>query len=132
MKGNSSRVKVSTTAGGAGTYTNVAEVRDWALNEAGQNVDVSNLDAAYAQRIQGMKDLTWSVNGFWKPGDTSGQVAIRNAWLNDSELWVQVLPDGTTGFKQQVRVASFNITAGTDGAVEFSAELEGTGAVAAV
>jgi predicted secreted protein len=45
---------------------------------------------------------------------------------------VQFLPDGTTGFKQAVKVSSFEMSASVDGLVEVSIELEGNGAISTV
>lgn len=132
LPGKNTLVKVSTTAGGAGAYTTVDEIQSVDFNESGASIDVTKFDDDWISRIQGLKDCKWSLKGFWDPADTNGQLAIRNAWLNDTELWVQILPNGTTGFKQQVLVSSFNISTGVSGVAEVSIDLEGTGAIAAV
>lgn len=132
LPGKSSLVKVSTTAGGAGAYTTVADLNSATMSTNGGTIDITEFGDNYMQRIQGIKDGSFQISGFWAPADTNGQVAIRNALVNDGELWAQFLPDGTNGFKQQVRVASFELAAGVDGVVTMSASLEGTGAVAPV
>lgn len=132
LAGKSSKARVSTVAGGAGAYNDVTGMKSISMNQSGENLDVTTMTASYIARIQGLKDATYSLSGNWEPTDTNGQVAIRNAWLNDSELWVQILPDGSTGFKQQVRVSAFTIEIAVDGVASVSIELEGTGAIAAV
>ena len=133
LKGISARLKVSTTAGGAGTYTDVAEIRDATITLDGQNLDVSFFGtSAWTTRIQGRKDVTLDATGYLVPGDTNGQVAIRNAYINDTELWAEYLWDGTAGFKFQCRVASFSSAADVDGIVGITIRLEGTSAVTVV
>lgn len=132
LAGKSLKVRVSTTAGGAGTYTDVAELNSASMSQSGTNFDVSAFADTFIKRLQGLKDASYQISGFWVPTDTNGQVALRNAWLNDTTLWVQFLPNGTAGFKQEVKVSQIDFNASVDGAVEFSATLEGTGAIVAV
>jgi predicted secreted protein len=130
LKGKSLVVSVATTSGGS--YASIAERSSASMNHSGSNIDVSTMGTDFISRIQGLKDGTYSVSGFFATGDTNGQVRVRTAWLNDSGLFVRFLPDGTTGFQQEVKVASYSVNASVDGAVEFSAELEGTGAITTV
>ena len=130
ISGKSMTIKVATAA--AGTYTNVAEIKEASMSQAGNNQDVSTFDNDWVLRLQGLKDATYSLSGFYNPTDANGQVAIRNAWLNDTPLFVQFLPNGTAGFRQEVRVSSYEVSASADGAQEVSIELEGNGAIVAV
>lgn len=132
MHGKNSLVKVSPTAGGAGAYTTVADIRSASMSNGATTHDITAMAASWISRIIGLLDGTYSLSGYWKPSDTNGQVAIRNAMINDTTLWIQFLPDGTSGFKQEVKVSKFDINTTVDGLVEVSIELEGTGAIAAV
>ena len=132
LAGTGMLIKASTTAGGAGTYTTIAEIKSGSMNTAAGSIDVSAFGSTWADALQGLKSVQYSLQGFWKSDDTTGQVAIRSALVNDSEIWFQFLPDGSTGFKQQVAISSFNISAAVDGAVEVSIEAAGVGAPAAV
>lgn len=114
------------------TYYAVAELNDMTMTFDGDNIDVTEFGDDFMNRIQGLKDGSYSLGGFYAPTDTNGQVAIRTAWLSDSPLYVKILPNGTAGFKQEVKVATFEVSAGVDGAVEVSIDLEGTGTVTAV
>lgn len=131
LAGKSSKARVSTVAGGAGAYNDVAGMKSISINQAGTNLDTSAMAASFNARLQGLKDATYSLSGNWEPTDTNGQVVIRNAWLNDTTLWIQILPDGVAGFKQECKVSAFNIEIAVDGIASVSVELEGTGAVAA-
>lgn len=123
-------IQVSTATGG--TYTTVADIQSGSMSFAGENLDVtafSTSPTAYRSRIQGLKDVNWDLSGFLKTTDTNGQLALRAALVNDTDIFVRALFDGTTSqyAQQQVKVASYDVSAGVDGVVEFSASLEGTG-----
>lgn len=113
-------------------YNTLSEINDMSGSFEGDNIDVSVFGTDFIKRIQGLKDGTWSLSGFYDPTDTTGQIAVRNAWLNDTELWIRVKPTPTEGFKQEVKVASIEVSAAVDGAVEVSIELEGTGVITIV
>lgn len=130
MKGKSLKIKVGTATGGP--FSDVQDLNDASMSLEGDNQDISTFSSDYVKRLQGLKDATYSLSGFYKGDDTNGQVAIRSALINDTGLFVQFLPDGTTGFKQEVKVASFEVSAAADGVVEVSIELEGTDAITLV
>ena len=130
IAGKTLAVKVGTAT--AGPYTRVAELKEASLSQSGNNQDISTFDATWIRRMQGLKDGTYSLSGFYSPTDTAGQVAIRNAWLNDTTLFVQFLPNGTAGFQQEVRVSSYEVSASAEGAQEVSIELEGTAPISNV
>lgn len=114
------------------TYNQVAELNDGTQTIDGTNIDITEFGDDWINRIQGLKDGTYSLSGFYAPSDTDGQVAIRDALINDTTLYVQFLHDGTNGFQQEVKVATFEVSASVDGAVEVSIDLEGTGTITAV
>jgi len=114
------------------TYNTVAEMNDMSMSFEGDNIETTVFGNDFISRIQGLKDGSYSLSGFYDATDTNGQVVIRSAWLNDTALYVKIMPNGTAGFKQQVRVASFEVSAGVDGAVEVSVDLEGTGTITAI
>jgi predicted secreted protein len=132
VAGSTSLFNVSVVAGGAGTYYAVDEIRSASMSWRGGTIDISEIGNTYMQRLAGIKDASYQIQGFYDSGDTNGQVAIRGELISYTELWAQWLPDGTNGFKQQVVVATFDTNVTYDGAVELSVSLEGTGAVALV
>lgn len=129
MKGKSLGIKVSTADD---TYNTVADLNEGSMSADGDNQDITTLSDAYINRVQGLKDVSYSLSGFYKPDDTNGQAVIRDAWINGSDLYVQYLPDGSNGFKQKVVVSSFEVSASVDGMVEVSIELEGADALSTV
>jgi predicted secreted protein len=123
---------VRVAASSAGPFTAVADLKEASLSQSGNNQDVSTFGTEWIRRIQGLKDASYSLSGFYAPGDADGQVAIRDAWLAGTPLFVQFLPDGSTGFQQEVRVSTYEVSAAADATQDVSIELEGTGPITAV
>lgn len=130
--GKKTVVKVSTTVGGAGTYTAALGIKSASVKLGADMVDVSTMGPSFKDKLQGLKDSQWTIAGNYEPGDTTGQGALRSAWLNDTEAWIQVLVDGTLGFKVQVKVANFSVDSDVGDKVGVSIDLEGTGVVSII
>ena len=134
LAGKKNRVKVGTTSGGA--FNVMLGIKSTTVEIDGTNVDDSEFGVDWAQRLQGIKDFKVTLSGPLRPTDATGQQVAIAALLNDTELWIQVLPDnGTTasiGFKGQVLVGKFSLTSAVDGTQDISFDLEGTGAVTQV
>lgn len=131
IAGKNPVVQVSTATGG--TYTTIGTINNFTVNIAGENLDVTAFSTsapAYHSRIQGLKDISWDVSGFYFSTDSNGQTALRTALVNDSNLFARVLLDGTTSnlILQEIKISAYNWSASVDGTVDFSASMEGTGA----
>jgi predicted secreted protein len=128
LAGKKTKVKVSTSGGGP--FTEVEELNEASMSVEGDNQDISTFSSEFVKRLQGLKDGTYELSGFYS--GTGQQQIVRDALINDTPLFFQFLPDGTTGFQQEVKVASFEVEASADGVVEVSIELEGTDAITLV
>jgi len=128
LKGKNVNIEVSSDDT---VYNIVADLNEASIGLEAENIEVTAFCSEFIQRIQGLKDNTFDLSGFYNPADTLGQILIRDSWLNDEDLYVRYIIDKNTGegFKQQVRVASFEIDATVEDAIELSIDLEGTGAV---
>lgn len=130
VAGKLTLVRVSTTSGGA--YSTVLGMKSVSHPFDAAMLDDSEFGVSWVQRIQGLKDGKISLSGQRRADDTTGQNIIRTSFLNDSDLFVQVLPDGTNGYRQQMRVTKWQIEAQVDGIVNLQIEMEGVGAPVAV
>jgi predicted secreted protein len=134
LSGKKARVKVCTTLGGV--YAIVAGFKSASLELDGAMVDDSEFGVDWNQRILGVNDWKITASGFLRPGDTLGQVVIRNSLLNGTDLFVEYLPDnGVTpniGMKGQVICTKFTADASHDGGQNLSVELQGDGAPVAL
>ena len=130
LAGKKARVKVGTTLVGATNL--VAGLKNASLSINGQTVDDSEFGVDWTQVLQTTKDWKVSLSGSYRPTDANGQMAIRASLLNDTDLFVQYLPDnGTTanaGLSGQVMVMKFDVEAPVDGVSAVSIELQGIGA----
>jgi len=126
VQGEDTRVLIGSSSA---TSNEIDEINNASMKHSGNLVELSHFGDTYKTRGAGLKDVTYSLKGFWDPADTNGQVVLRSAFIAGSDLWLTILPDGSTGWKQQVLVDSFDISAAVDGYAEFSAELAGNGAL---
>lgn len=129
IAGKAFLLKVSTSDSG---YTAALGFNDGTINLSGTNIDVAEFGDTWVERLQALKDASYDVKGFYNAADSTGQTVIQSAFLNDTALWVQFLPTGTTGFKQQVKVSKYSVGAPVNGVVSCDVTLEGTGAAALV
>tara|TARA_R110000868_G_scaffold33755_8_gene122248 strand:- start:3021 stop:3434 length:414 start_codon:yes stop_codon:yes gene_type:complete len=114
----------------SGTYSELYVNSD-SFDRAADILDVTDTgNVGYHSRIVGLKDSSFSAEGFWRTGDT-GQDIVEAAYENNTELWIKVLPDNIAGNgkKAQVVVESFNMSLDVTSPATFSASLQGTGAV---
>lgn len=126
LAGKNTVVKVSTDGE---AFTQIQDLNEVTMPMESDNQDVSTFGSSNVKRLYGLKDTSFELNGFFNPEDAEGQLKIRQALVDNSPLFVQFLPDGTTGFQQEVKVASYEVSASADGVVELAIELEGTGEV---
>ena len=130
IAGRTLRVKVCATSGGA--YNTVVGIRSASMSRNGQLVDVSTLTDADIVRLLGQRDCSYRLEGNYE-ADATGQALIRAAHDSDADLFIQFLPDGATGWQQQVKVGSYDIDGATGpNKVGVSIELQGSGAISSV
>ena len=122
-------ITAATTFGG--TYNTVLGIKSFSHTIEGATIDDSEMNIAWVQRIQGLKDGKLSLQGAYRSDDTTGQTRIRDSLINDTSLFIKVLPNGTAGWLQQFRCSKFAVDASVDDKANLSIELEGTGAITA-
>jgi len=117
------------------TYYTVAGVNDASLSRGGEVLDdtafMDNPDG-FRSRLIGLRDWSINASGDYDGTDTNGQVAILSAWENGTALYVQYLPDGTSGVKGQCVVESFEQNGDVAGKEQMSFVLQADGALSAV
>lgn len=125
LAGKNLLVKVSTATGG--TYTTIGQMNQASMDINGENLDITAFGDGWHKRLQGLKDASYSLSGFFMTTDASGQTALRTAFVNGTDLFAQFMIDGTTGnmFKQQVFVNNYAVSASVDGTVDLSIGMEG-------
>jgi predicted secreted protein len=114
------------------SYNTVAGLNDASASIDGDNQDITAFTDTYISRLQGLKDVSYSLSGYFDSADTTGQLAIRSSLVGNTTLYIRFLYNGTNGYKQQVKVSSFEVSASVDGISEVSIELEGTDVITIV
>lgn len=130
LSGKAFLMKYAATTGGS--YVTVADLTQASFTVNGEVLDITAFTLTYAANVAGIKSLAVSGSGFWSSGDTAGQVALRTAFLADTDIFLQFLPNGTTGFKAQFFLSSWEIGAEVKGTVSVSFAGVGSGAPTAV
>ena len=106
-------------------------------SEQGQSGNVGALEEETVQLTLSVPDnaaLTVPMSWVFASGNTVN-TAIQScltAWLDSSALYVQYLPDGSTGLQGEVIVTGIGFDNKVEGLNEFSLTLAGTGKPAVV
>ena len=127
LSGRNSRIKVGENI--------VQDLNDASFAINGESIDVTVFDGdGWKKKISGFVDASISISGFYKPDDTTGQAALRQAVLSGTVVSdFTFLADkdvATSGFTCDALVTSFEVSAGVGGAVAVSISLESDGEIA--
>lgn len=120
--------KIKRAATLAGAYTNVAGVEDVTVTRNGEKVETSAYadNDGYRRFMLGIKTIEISADSSYLVADTE-QDAIRAAHTGGGTTFLQVLHDGTNGFKGEFVIDSFDIKPDLSGKVKFSFKASLTG-----
>lgn len=106
---------------------------NWDRSRAqGESRKVFGNPAPYVQ--PGSKDSTYGLAGLYAPSDTDGQNVLEDAYENGTDVWLQVLPDGSDGWAEKCKVTRYagNGAANDQDFVEVQFELQGDGVITPV
>ena len=133
-------LKVSATAGGAGSYTSVGQVNSLGVTESTKNVDLTVMGVSVANAWTKsstcmLRSATYTGSGFFDYyDDTTGQDLIMDNANNGAICWFKYWYGTGAGaaaeyVKSQVMVTDFTIKTSTQTMVEFSFTAESTGII---
>ena len=107
------------------------------LNSGADALDDTEVGGdGFRSRVLGLQDWSVQCDSNYADGNAA-LTAIRNAWLNRSDLYVQYLPFGDSapnipkGFQGKVVVESFNLSGDVGGLETVGITLQADGALAA-
>ncbi len=121
--GNAAKVSVATTFGGV--YTEVDGINDVTFDDSRNSLDVTDFkDGVFRKKIMGLRDLNVGMSGDAEFADTLGQTEIRTRYAAGTQIFVQVLVDGTNGFKAGFKVVSQGFPADVEGKAQASFAFE--------
>lgn len=120
-KGSEGTIHIGTNA--------IAEIRSYSLNETMNTIEDTVIGDASKTFQVGTKEWDGSVDAFWDETDTNGQVAMTIG----SSVTIKFYPEGATSgdtyYHGTALVTSISRSAATDGMVEASFGVKGTGAL---
>jgi predicted secreted protein len=115
---------------GGGVYldsTKVAEIANWSLDMSADDIDITSFDSeGWRERIQGIKEWSGSFEGNFEPGDTNGQAALINAWLNGEKVKLELQVNASVKFSGDALITP-SIETPVDDKASFSCDFSGTG-----
>lgn len=112
-----------------GSFIRVANLKSASFEIDGTMLDIGQLGDDWAKKIQSMKDGKGSASGQYDTSDTTGQVVLRSSLINDTQVFLQFLPDGVTGFQFEAKISKMAVTASTTTTADVSFDYEQTAGV---
>lgn len=107
----------------------VAEIANWSLDLGADDIDITSFDSAcWKEFLSGLKEWSGSMEGNFDSGDTNGQKAILNAWLNGEKLTFTFEVSSGVSFQGEAFVKP-SIEVPVDDKASFSCDFQGTGAL---
>lgn len=107
----------------------IAEIANWSLDLGADDIDITSFDSnGWKEYLAGLKEWSGSIEGNLVTGDTNGQKAILNAWLNGEELEFTFEVSTGVTFKGDALVKP-SIEVPVDDKASFSCDIQGTGAL---
>ena len=107
----------------------VAEIANWSLDLGADDIDVTSFDSdGWKEFLAGLKEWSGSMEGNFKPTDTTGQKAILAAWAAGTPVTFTFKVSSTVSFSGDAFVKP-SIEVPVDDKATFSCDFQGTGAL---
>lgn len=115
------------------TTGEMTSINNVEMSVDGGLIDVTTMQDAsgYHVQLQGLKDVTFTLSGFYDSTDSAQALIITHAGAGTTGYF-RWLPNGSAGFKCAVKVADYKVGGEVAGAISFSATLKATGALGTV
>jgi hypothetical protein len=129
LLGSAARVKVATSDS---SYTTIAVADGVDVTKGYDTADLAQLGDVTERSTPSTQQFSGSVTGKYDPSD-SGLAIVMTAQATPALLWLQVLPNGSAGWKCQCRIGPVKISSkqGPDAAT-FSFDFSAAGGIAPV
>lgn len=104
----------------------VSEISSWSLDLGADDIDITSFDSnGWKEYLAGLKEWSGSFEGNFVPTDTTGQVALINAWANGNSVSLELRIDATRKFSGNALVKP-SIEMPVDDKGGFSCDFQGT------
>lgn len=110
----------------------VASIKSWKLDINQDLKETTNFGSnGWKEQTPTIKSFSGSAEGQWAVGtDTPGQKALQDALLGGTSVSAIFAVDGTRTYTGNAFVKKISVSEPVDDVVTFSADIEGTGALA--
>jgi len=131
ISGRRGLLQIALSTASTTTYTTISFLRDWSINFATDQTDVTAMGDPNKIYVAGLPDATGSVSGFLDAASTDDTYA---ASVDGIPRPFKLFPDSasTTGVYSGSAIWDFSVSASVSGALEFSANFSATTAVTRV
>lgn len=112
------------------TGKQIASTKSWSLELSLDTLETTALGDAWKKYIAGLKEWSASCEGDYAiNSDTTGQKALQDAYLNGSEVTIELYVDSSNYYTGKAYISSLSIEDPVDDVVSFSCEFTGNGAL---
>ena len=113
------------------TYSAIASLQSWTLEQAADTIETSSMGTALGKTfIPGQTSFSGSADALWNDDDTS-QESIQTALAaGDTTFYVKLYPVGTSSgdyYSGAIVLTGFSITSSLNSPIGFSFTFQGTG-----
>lgn len=109
----------------------IAELKSYTIEESGDTIETTALGDTSRTYVAGLKTFTGTIECYWDETDSSGQGAMTVG----SEITINFYPEGDassdTYYTGTAIITGQSITGTTDGTVDRSFTIQGSGALSA-
>lgn len=131
LAGHSATVWVKSSSTAPSGTDEVAGIKNFSAKSSKTMLDITDFadTSGCKLKLAGLEDGSFNFGGdYIVIGSSAAQGLIRSSFYSGATIYVTVLYDGTNGYTWPCIVADYEVKAGVDGTVEFSANFMLNGA----
>jgi len=113
------------------TYSAIASLQSWTLEQAADTIETSSMGTSLAKTfIPGQTSFSGSADALWNDDDTSMESIQTALAAGDSTFFIKLYPVGTSAgdfYSASIVLTGFSITSSLNSPIGFSFTFQGTG-----
>jgi len=113
------------------TYSAIASLQSWTLEQAADTIETSSMGTALGKTfIPGQTSFSGSADALWNDDDTSMESIQTALAAGDTTFYIKLYPVGTSSgdyYSGAIVLTGFSITSSLNGPIGFSFTFQGTG-----
>ena len=113
------------------TYSAIASLQSWTLEQAADTIETSSMGTALGKTfIPGQTSFSGSADALWNDDDTSMESIQTGLAAGDTTFFLKLYPIGSSAgdfYSGQIVLTGFSITSSLNSPIGFSFTFQGTG-----